>query len=93
MTIKNTIADRDLEALQGGYRGPGFRRGPGRLRPGAPGMEPGRGPAALFVVEAESAAAVSQAVRFAPARAMRIAPQGTSHGAAPLEPLDAGRAL
>ena len=36
------------------------------------------------VVEAESAAGVAQAVRYARARAMRIAPQGTGHGAAPL---------
>jgi hypothetical protein len=40
------------------------------------------------VVEAESAADVAQAVRYARARGMRIAPQGTGHGAPPLEPLD-----
>ena len=40
------------------------------------------------VVEAESAADVAQAVRYARARTMRIAPQGTGHGAAPLEPLE-----
>ena len=40
------------------------------------------------VVLAESSADVAQAVRFARARGMRIAPQGTGHGAEPLEPLD-----
>ena len=39
------------------------------------------------VVVAESAADVAQAVRYARARGMRIAPQGTGHGAVPLEPL------
>src|SRR5262249_28312398 len=39
------------------------------------------------VVEAGSAADVAQAVRFARAHGMRIAPQGTGHGAGPLEPL------
>jgi FAD/FMN-containing dehydrogenase len=45
------------------------------------------------VVEAESAAGVAQAVRYARARTMRIAPQGTGHGAAPLEPLDGAMLL
>ena len=40
------------------------------------------------VVEAESAADVAQAVRYARAHGIRIAPQGTGHGAGPLEPLD-----
>ena len=40
------------------------------------------------VVTAESAADVVHAVRFARAQGMRIAPQGTGHGAEPLEPLD-----
>src|SRR5215472_6372591 len=41
-----------------------------------------------MVVAAGSAADVVQAVRFARAQGMRIAPQGTGHGAEPLEPLD-----
>jgi hypothetical protein len=45
------------------------------------------------VVEAESADDVAQAVRFARARGMRIAPQGTGHGAGPLEPLDGAMLL
>jgi FAD/FMN-containing dehydrogenase len=40
------------------------------------------------VVFAESAADVVRAVRFARSRGMRIAPQGTGHGAMPLESLD-----
>ena len=40
-----------------------------------------------IVVEAESAADVAQAVRYARAHRMRIAPQSTGHGAEPLEPL------
>jgi len=40
------------------------------------------------VVEAESAADVAKAVRYARARGMRVAPQGTGHGAGPVEPLD-----
>src|SRR5262249_43536034 len=40
------------------------------------------------VVEAGSAADVAQAVRHARAHGMRIAPQGTGHGAEPLEPLE-----
>src|SRR5215510_9777256 len=45
------------------------------------------------VVMAESAADVVQAVRFARAQGMRIAPQGTGHGAEPLEPLDGAMLL
>src|SRR5215470_8867978 len=37
------------------------------------------------VVAAETAADVAHAVRFARAHGMRIAPQGTGHGAEPLE--------
>ncbi|HKF35051.1 MAG TPA: FAD-binding oxidoreductase [Jatrophihabitantaceae bacterium] len=40
------------------------------------------------VVEAESAGDVEQALRFARARGMRIAAQGTGHGAGPLESLE-----
>jgi FAD/FMN-containing dehydrogenase len=40
------------------------------------------------VVLAQSAADVIQAVRYARSYGMRIAPQGTGHGAMPLEPLE-----
>jgi FAD/FMN-containing dehydrogenase len=45
------------------------------------------------VVLAESAADVIRAVRFARAHRMRIAPQGTGHGAVPLEPLEGAMLL
>src|SRR5262249_56706275 len=45
------------------------------------------------VVVAESAADVVRAVRFARAQGIRIAPQGTGHGAEPLEPLDGAMLL
>jgi FAD/FMN-containing dehydrogenase len=41
-----------------------------------------------IVVHAESVADVVEAVRFARSQGMRIAPQGTGHGASPLEPLE-----
>jgi hypothetical protein len=40
------------------------------------------------VVFTQSAADVIQAVRFARSQGIRIAPQGTGHGAMPLEPLE-----
>ena len=46
-----------------------------------------------IVVEAESAADVARAVRYARAHRMRIAPQGTGHSAGPLEPLDGAMLL
>jgi len=45
------------------------------------------------VVFAQSAADVSQAVRFARSQGMRIAPQGTGHGSEPLEPLEGAMLL
>jgi FAD/FMN-containing dehydrogenase len=45
------------------------------------------------VVFTESAADVVQAVRFARAQGIRIAPQGTGHGAEPLEPLQGAMLL
>jgi len=47
----------------------------------------------VIVVEAASAADVATAVRFARSHGLRIAPQGTGHGAAPLEPLDSALLL
>jgi FAD/FMN-containing dehydrogenase len=45
------------------------------------------------VVVAESAADVAEAVRYARAHGLRIAPQGTGHDAGPLEPLDGAMLL
>jgi hypothetical protein len=46
-----------------------------------------------MVVEAASTADVAAAVRFARSHGLRIAPQGTGHGAAPLEPLESALLL
>jgi FAD/FMN-containing dehydrogenase len=93
MSITNTIADRDLEALQAAIAGQVFV-------PGEAGYDQARQAWNLavdehpaVVVVAESAADVARAVRYVRAHGMRIAPQGTGHGAAPLEPLDGAMLL
>ncbi len=93
MTIKDTIADRDLGALRAALAGQVFV-------PGQAGYDRARQAWNLavdqrpsVVVEAESAADAVTAVRYARAHAMRVAPQGTGHGAAPLEPLDGAMLL
>jgi FAD/FMN-containing dehydrogenase len=52
-----------------------------------------RGPAPAVVVLAEFAQDVVAAVQFARSVGMRIAPQGTGHGALPLEPLEGAMLL
>jgi FAD/FMN-containing dehydrogenase len=93
MNMTDNTAGRDLEALRAAIAGQVFV-------PGQAGYDQARQawnlavderPAA--VVEAESAADVAQAVRYTRAHGMRIAPQGTGHGAAPLEPLDGAMLL
>src|SRR5262249_57194125 len=93
MNIKNTSPERDLEALRAAIAGQVFV-------PGEAGYDQARRAWNLavdqrpaVVVEAGSAADVAQAVRFARAHGMRIAPQGTGHGAGPLEPLDGAMLL
>src|SRR5262249_21993558 len=93
MNIKNTIADRDLEALRAAIAGQ-------VTVPGQAGYGQGRRAWTLavdarpcVVVVAESGSDVVEAVRFARGHGMRIAPQGTGHGAAPLEPLDGAMLL
>ena len=68
--------------------------------PGDPGYDQARQAWTLtvdqrpaMVVEAASAPDVAAAVRFARSQGLRIAPQGTGHGAAPLEPLDSALLL
>jgi len=68
--------------------------------PGEPGYEQARQAWILtadqrpaVVVEAASPADVAAAVRFARSHGLRVAPQGTGHGAAPLEPLDSALLL
>src|SRR5215471_10547648 len=88
MNSKNTSADRDLEALRADIAGQVFA-------PGQAGYDQARQAWNLavdehpsVVVVAESASDVVKAVRYARAHEMRVAPQGTGHGAAPLEALD-----
>jgi hypothetical protein len=91
--MTDTIAGRDLEALRAAIGGPVFV-------PGEAGYDHARQAWNLavdtrpaVVVAAESAADVAQAVRYARAHGIRIAPQGTGHGAGPLEPLDGAMLL
>jgi FAD/FMN-containing dehydrogenase len=93
MNIKGTIAGRDLEALRAAIAGQVFV-------PGQAGYDQARRAWNLavderpaVVVVAGSASDVVEAVRCARAHRMRIAPQGTGHGAAPLEPLDGAMLL
>jgi FAD/FMN-containing dehydrogenase len=93
MNITDTMAGRDLEALRAAIEGEAFV-------PGEVGYDRARQAWNLavderpaIVVEAGSAADVAWAVRYARARGMRIAPQGTGHGAEPLEPLDGAMLL
>jgi FAD/FMN-containing dehydrogenase len=88
MNARHTIAGRDLEALRAAIAGQ-------VSVPGQAGYDQARQAWNLavderpsVVVVAESASDVVEAVRFARGHGMRIAPQGTGHGAAPLEPLD-----
>ena len=93
MTIKNTIADRDLEALRAALAGQVFVAGQAGYDQARQAWNLAVDQRPSVVVEAGSAADVAQAVRYARAHGMRIAPQGTGHGAAPLEPLDGAMLL
>ena len=93
MNTTDTIAGRGLEALRAAITGQ-------VSVPGEAGYDQARQAWNLavdqrpaVVVEAGSAADVAQAVRYARARGIRIAPQGTGHGAGPLEPLDGAMLL
>ena len=87
MNTTDITAGRGLEALRAAIAGQVFV-------PGEAGYDQARQAWNLavdqrpaVVVEAGSAADVAQAVRYARAHGIRIAPQGTGHGAGPLEPL------
>jgi FAD/FMN-containing dehydrogenase len=85
MSTSNSLADLDGYALRAAVAGDVFvpgHRGYDQARQGW-NLAVDRRPAA--VVFAESAADVARAVRFARAHGMRVAPQGTGHGAEPLE--------
>jgi FAD/FMN-containing dehydrogenase len=93
MNTPNTTVPRSTETLQAAIAGR-------VLVPGEAGYDQARRAWNLavderpaVVVMAESAADVAEAVRYAHSRGMRIAPQGTGHGAEPLEPLDGAMLL
>jgi FAD/FMN-containing dehydrogenase len=92
MNATNAIT-RTAEALQASLAGDVFMQGD-------PGYDEARRAWNLatdqrpaVIVFAQSAADVSQAVRFARSQGMRIAPQGTGHGSEPLEPLEGAMLL
>jgi FAD binding domain len=87
MNTPNVMTGRTAEALRAAIAGDVFvpgDRGYDQARQ-AWNLAVDERPAAIVV--AESAADVVQAVRFARSQQLRIAPQGTGHGAEPLEPL------
>jgi hypothetical protein len=93
MNVENTTADGDLEALRAAIAGQ-------VAVPGQASYDQARQAWNLavdqhpdVVVVAESTSDVVQAVRYARAHGMRIAPQGTGHGAPPLEALDGAMLL
>src|SRR5215475_808908 len=93
MTTLNTAAHRSAETLRAAIAGEVFV-------PGEAGYDQARQAWNLavdqrpsVVVAAESPADVAHAVRFAGAHGMRIAPQGTGHGAEPLESLQGAMLL
>jgi FAD/FMN-containing dehydrogenase len=93
MNIKDTTADGDLEALRAAVAGQVFVRGQAGYDQARQAWNLAVDERPSVVVVAESAADVVKAVRYAHGHGMRIAPQGTGHGAAPLEPLDGAMLL
>jgi FAD/FMN-containing dehydrogenase len=93
MTIGNAIAGRDLETLRAAIRGQVFVAGDAGYDQARRAWNLAVDEWPAVVVEAGSAADVTRAVRYARAQGMRIAPQGTGHGAEPLEPLDGAMLL
>jgi len=93
MNIKDTMAGRDLEALRAAIAGQVFVPGEAGYDQARQAWNQAVDQRPAVVVEAGSAADVAQAVRYARAHRIRIAPQGTGHGAGPLEPLDGAMLL
>jgi hypothetical protein len=87
MTISDTITARDLETLRTAVTGGIFAVGDAGYDQARQAWNLATDERPAVVVMAESAGDVAQAVRFARTHCMRIAPQGTGHGAGPLEPL------
>jgi FAD binding domain-containing protein len=93
MTTSDTIAVRDLETLRAAVTGDVFILGEAGYDQARQAWNLATDERPAVVVMAESAADVMQAVRFARTHGMRIAPQGTGHGAEPLEPLQGAMLL
>jgi hypothetical protein len=88
MNASDIVGGRDLDALRAAIAGQVFV-------PGEAGYDQARRAWNLavdqrpaVVVDAGSADDVVEAVRYARAHGTRVAPQGSGHGAGPLEPLD-----
>jgi hypothetical protein len=88
MNTTDITAGRGLEALRAAIAGQVFVPGEAGYDQARQAWNLAMDQRPAVVVEAGSAADVAQAVRYARARGIRIAPQGTGHGAGPLEPLD-----
>jgi FAD binding domain len=93
MTIPDIIAGHDLKTLRAAVTGEVFIMGEAGYDPARQAWNLAADERPAVVVMAESAADVTQAVRFARTHGMRIAPQGTGHGAEPLEPLQGAMLL
>jgi FAD binding domain len=93
MNSTDTMADGDLEALRAAIAGQVFIPSEAGYDQARQGWNLAVDTRPAVVVAAGSAADVAQAVRYARAHRMRIAPQGTGHGAEPLEPLDGAMLL
>jgi FAD/FMN-containing dehydrogenase len=93
MNSTDTMAGRGLDSLRAAIGGQVFVPGQAGYYQARQGWNLAVDTRPDVVVEAGSAADVAQAVRYARAHGMRIAPQGTGHGAEPLEPLDGAMLL
>jgi FAD/FMN-containing dehydrogenase len=93
MTIKDTIADRDLGALRAAIAGQVFVAGQAGYDQARQAWNLAVDQRPLRCRGGRVGLHVAQAVRYARVHGMRIAPQGSGHGAAPLEPLDGAMLL
>jgi hypothetical protein len=85
MNTPSTAAPRTTQTLKAAIAGQVFVRGEAGYDQGRRAWNLAVDQRPAVVVEAESAADVAQAVRYARAHGIRIAPQGTGHGAEPLD--------
>jgi hypothetical protein len=88
VTISNVIPRPDSAMLRSSIAGDVFVRGDGGYDEARRAWNLAADQRPDVVVAVESVADVVRAVGFARLQGMRIAPQGTGHGAVPLEPLE-----